>query len=104
VAVDASNNVYVAGGFADVASFGGASLTTDFAISDGYVAKYSPTGAPGWVRQLGGSGGADLAQDIAVGASGYPSVVGFFNGSGGFNGTPLTSAGSADGFVACMAP
>src|SRR6185503_14223585 len=30
VALDASNNVYVAGGFRDVASFGGGSLTTDF--------------------------------------------------------------------------
>jgi PKD repeat protein len=104
VAVDASNNVYVAGGFRDVASFGGASLTTDFSLSDGYVAKYSPTGAAGWVHRLGGAGTADLAQKITVGASGYPSVVGYFNGSGDFNGTPLTSAGLADGFVASMAP
>jgi PKD repeat protein len=104
VALDASNNVYVAGGFRDVASFGGGSLTTDFSQSDGYVAKYSSTGAPGWVRQLGGPGATDLAQDIAVGASGYPSVVGYFNGSGDFNGTTLTSAGLADGFVARVAP
>jgi PKD repeat protein len=104
VAVDASNNVYVAGGFQNVASFGGGSLTTDFSQSDGYVAKYSPTGAPAWVRRLGGTGAADLAQDITVGASGYPSVVGYFNGSGSFAGAPLTSAGQADGFVGRLAP
>ena len=72
-------------------------------MSDGYVAKYSSIGTPGWVRQFGGSG-SDLAQSLAVGASGYPSVVGYFNGSGDFNGTPLTSAGLADGFVARVAP
>ena len=104
VALDASNNVYVAGAFRDIASFGNASLTTDSSLSDGYVAKYTAAGAPVWARKLGGSGTSDLAQDIAVGASGYPSVVGYFNGSGDFNGTPLTSAGLADGFVACVAP
>ena len=102
VAVDATNNVYIVGGFQDVASFGGTSLTTDPSTSDGYVAKYSPTGIPGWARQLGGSG-SDIAQKVTIGA-GYLSVVGFYNGSGDFNGTPLTSAGLADGFAVRLAP
>ena len=103
VALDASNNVYVAGGFRDVASFGNTSLTTDFSISDGYVAKFSSTGAPGWARQLGGTGAADLAQAVAVSA-GYPCVAGYFNGSGDFDGMPLSSAGLADGFAVRVAP
>ena len=44
VTVDAANNVYVVGSFDGPANFGGISLTPA-GFSDGFVAKYTSTGA-----------------------------------------------------------
>jgi len=102
VAVDGSGNVFVAGAYEDVASFGGALPLTSAGLSDAFVAKYGPTGTFLWAKSLGGTDD-DFARSIGLSA-GYPVTTGYFYTSGAFNGTTLTSAGSADAFVARIAP
>jgi len=102
VAVDGSGNVFVAGAYEDVASFGGALPLTAAGLSDAFVAKYGPTGTFLWAKSLGGTDD-DFARSVGLSA-GYPVTTGYFYASGAFNGTTLTSAGSADAFVARIAP
>jgi len=104
VAVDGSNNVYVAGAFGALANFGGGSLSLLGAsgTSDAFVAKYSSTGSALWAKDLGGLDD-DLARGIGISAN-APVVTGYFYSSGNFNGTKLTSAGLADAFAVRMNP
>ncbi|MGH7894986.1 MAG: PKD domain-containing protein, partial [Candidatus Binatia bacterium] len=102
VAVDGAGSIVVGGSFEGTASFGGGSLTT-VGQGDAFVAKYGSAGAPTWARQLGGAS-SDVGQEVAVTAAGEPVTVGYFYGTGTFAGTPLTSAGMADAFVAKMSP
>src|SRR6266404_2840819 len=59
----------------------------------------SPPGVAMWKRQLGGTW-QDLGAAVAVDASGNMIVVGSFSTTANFAGTPLTSAGAGDVFVA----
>jgi PKD repeat protein len=102
VAVDSNDNVLVTGSFNGTADFVGATLTSR-GFSDGFVAKYDPTGATLWAKQLGGSG-ADTACAVTAGAGDYPAVVGYFPSVGTFEGSVLVSAGGYDGFVVSVAP
>jgi PKD repeat protein len=102
VAAGADGTLVVAGAFEGTASFGGGSLTS-VGQSDAYVAKYNAGGGAVWVRGLGGSG-ADTGQEVAVAPTGNPVVSGYFYGSGVFDGTTLTGAGSYDGFVTKLNP
>ena len=94
--------VLVAGSFEGAAGFGGATLAP-VGAGDAYVAKYTSTGAPVWARQIGGNA-SDVGQELAVDATGHAVLAGYFYGSGVFGGSPLTSAGQADGFVTKLAP
>jgi hypothetical protein len=107
VATDASNNVYVAGGFSETPDFdpgpGTANLTNvGGAFSgDGYICKLNSAGAFVWVRQLASSDDA-RCQGIAVDASGVY-ATGSFAQTCDFDPTGtvanLTSAGASDAFV-----
>jgi hypothetical protein len=102
VAATGDGTVVVAGAFEGTAAFGGGSLVSA-GESDAYVAKYAANGAAVWARGLGGSG-ADTGQEVAIAPTGQPIVAGYFFASGIFDGTSLTSAGSADGFVSKLNP
>jgi PKD repeat protein len=97
----ATNDVYVTGAFEDTANFGGTNLTP-IGGSDAYVAKYTSAGALTWVHQLGGTG-ADVGRAIDFNG-GTLATVGYFFGSGLFEGIPLSSAGLADAYVVRIAP
>jgi hypothetical protein len=101
--VDAAGDTYVAGSFGGTQQFdpaGKATPVTAHGTTDGFVAKYSSTGALLWVDDLGGSG-TDSVNGLAVDSSGDVAVVGGYSGTMSVGGTTLTSVGgSGDAFVA----
>jgi hypothetical protein len=103
VAVDAGNNVILAGSFQSTVNFGGFALgeplLTSAGVADVFVAKYSSTGGYVWSKRFGGAAD-DSAMALAVDAGGSVAMTGYFGGSVNFGGSSLTSAGSRDIFFA----
>ena len=66
---------------------------------DGLVAKYDPTGALLWLKQIGGSG-SSIGHRVAADVSGHAYLTGEFNGAASFGFTNLTGAGGTDFFLA----
>ncbi|MFQ5511853.1 MAG: FlgD immunoglobulin-like domain containing protein [Candidatus Krumholzibacteriia bacterium] len=98
VALDASGNVMVTGGFRGTVNFGGGNLTSA-GIGDIFLAKYDASGVHQWSQRFGDTT-ADVGFGIAVDASGNAIVTGTFSGTVDFGGGNLTSAGANDIFVA----
>ena len=99
-AVDAAGNTYEAGSFTTSINLGGITLTSQ-GSTDGYLAKFSPSGSLLWVRQLG-SAGFDNALDVALDASGNPYVAGSFTGTialGNGSTLQLDGSGFSKGFL-----
>ncbi|MDB5267730.1 MAG: hypothetical protein JWP58_770 [Hymenobacter sp.] len=96
----AGTGVFIAGGFAGTAAFGGTSLVGS-ADGDGFVAKLTDGGTTAnyaWATRLGGND-ADQATAIALeGSNVY--VAGYFSSAVSLGTTLLISAGSRDAFVA----
>jgi hypothetical protein len=102
VAADSSSNVYVAGSFESASVSIAGSTLTNGGNSDTYVAKWASDGSNAAARKLGGTG-QDVPNKIVAQASGHLAVCGYFYNAGSFDGTTLTSAGLADGFLVRMA-
>jgi hypothetical protein len=105
VFVDASGNVYVAGYFEGTADFDpgvGTVNLTSAGGTDGFVSKLDSSGNFVWAKSFGGVG-TDIANAVAVDASGNVYTTGYFHGTADFDPgvgiSNLTSAGGADGFV-----
>jgi CheY-like chemotaxis protein/chitodextrinase len=96
VAVDASDNVVMTGGFSGTVDFGGG-LLTSVGVLDVFVAKYNAGGAHLWSRRYGGAG-SDIGRGVAVDSRGNILVTGSFYNSVSFGGTTF-STGGVDGFV-----
>ncbi len=101
VAVDATGNVLITGNFIGPADFGGGAKSSQG--WDVFVAKYSPTGAHVWSKQIGGSN-IDEGVSIAVDGAGNSVITGRFNETVDFGGGGMTSAGRGDIFVVKYAP
>ncbi|MGB2984885.1 MAG: IPTL-CTERM sorting domain-containing protein [Phycisphaerae bacterium] len=99
IAVDASGNSYVTGGFHGTATFGPFTLTSA-GDQDVFVAKYDTAGSVAWAESAGGTSSEVVVQSIAVDASGNSYVTGWFGGTVTFGTFTLTSAGNDDVFVA----
>lgn len=100
IAVDANGNVYITGYFQGTSTFGTTTLTsTPLPFDDVFVAKYTTNGTFQWVKSAGGPGG-DFGYDIAVDSNGNVYVTGIYIETAFFDGTPLTSEGSTDVFLA----
>jgi hypothetical protein len=106
MAADAGGAVYVAGSFTAAADFdpgSGITALNSLGGADGFLAKYSATGALLWVSRVGGSG-EETVTSLVRDASGNLYVGGGFTGSTDFDPGPglqvLNSAGAQDGFVA----
>ena len=104
IAVDTDGSVYVVGDFSGQADFGPGSSTQIIAaqgVTDGFVAKYGPTGDLVWVFGLGGTGQDDARAVVVKGAHVY--IVGDFEGTVDFDPGPAlkrrSSKGSLDGFI-----
>ncbi len=105
VAVDSSNNVYMAGIFSGTVNFhtdGGTDSRTSAGSNDIFVTKLNSDGSYAWTKTAGGTG-LDVAYGITVDGLDNIYVVGTFGGTVNFNtdgGTDnKTSAGSNDGFI-----
>jgi hypothetical protein len=98
IAVDNNGNIYVAGIFANTATFGNTTLTSS-GQSDVFVAKYNKNGELLWVRKAGGSD-AEEATGIAIDANGNVFIGGHFYNTMTIGNTNLMSVGSVDFFLA----
>jgi len=106
VVSDASANVYVAGTFNGTTDFdpgSGVTALTTLGSSDGFLAKYSASGALQWVSRFGGAG-TETVTSLARDAVGNLYVAGSFTGAADFDPGPgfqvLNSLGDQDGYVA----
>ena len=100
VGADGSGNVIVAGGLYGTADFGGGPMTSAGA-EDIVLVKYNSGGSYLWSRRIGGASN-DVVLSVAVDTvTGECVTGGYFGSSVDFGGgTPLTSAGGNDAFVA----
>lgn len=99
MAIDNSNNVFVAGEYALTNNFGSTNLVS-LGGSDAFLAKYDSNGSLLWAQSMGGAS-SDRATSLAADAHGDLYVAGYY-GSGGmaFSTTNLPSSGGNDGFIA----
>jgi hypothetical protein len=100
IAADGADNVFLTGNFGVSSAgvnFGGAALFSAGA-TDGFIAKYSPTGGHLWSKRFG-STGTDSGIGVGADATGNVYVTGTFEGSVDFGGGSLSSAGMRDIFL-----
>lgn len=109
VAADVAGNIYVAGEFTGTADFDPTSAThalTSLGGTDLFLARYSATGALGWVVRLGDAGNESV-KALAIDNSGNLVIGGSFTGTVDFDPgagvSAATSNGGRDGFVASYA-
>jgi len=111
VAVDGAGNTYAIGTFSGTAIFGvgeaNETVLTSAAGFDIFVTKYGRDGSLLWARRAGSGTGFldDFGSGIAVDRAGNSYVTGYFSGTATFgagevNETVLTSANTAEFFVA----
>lgn len=98
IAVDAAGQIYLAGSFQSLATFGTISISSSGGF-DAFLAKYDPQGNTLWVRS-GSSTGSDQANSVACDASGNVYMTGYFNLTAVFTGQQITSVGGYDVFWA----
>ncbi|MBP7810297.1 MAG: SBBP repeat-containing protein [Bacteroidia bacterium] len=103
--LDASGNIYTSGYFQGTADFDpgvGTYTLVATAMQDVFVSKLDAAGNFVWARKMGG-GGADVANDIAVDASGNVLTSGYFQNAVDFDpgaGTfTIAVAGADDAFI-----
>ena len=99
-ATDATGNVLLAGHFSGTLDIGGGPPLTSAGATDAFVAKLDANGTPVWSRRFGGQG-SEFVYAVAVDPTGNILLAGNFTGTVDFgSGSPLTSAGPSDVFVA----
>lgn len=96
IAVNAQNEIVIAGGFGGTIDFGDVRVTGD--DHDGFVAMLDSAGKALRARRFGGRGDQNCI-GLAVDESGGPVIAGSFGGDIDFGGVHLTSAGMHDAFV-----
>ncbi len=101
VAVDATDNNYIAGYFADTMMVGaGAVSVTSAGNSDIFVAKLGPAGLVKWARSLGGIGHEFMFGTMAVAPNGDVVVASRAADEITVEGVVLPGAGGSDIFIA----
>ncbi len=103
LAVDAADNVVLAGTFNGVVNVGGALNLTSAGLRDVFVAKYDPAGT--YISAYSfGSTGDDVVSSLNIDTVGNVAIAGEFQGTVSFGGTALVSSGGFDAFVASYSP
>jgi len=107
IVVDSAGNAYVAGVFAGQADFdpaGSGDIITSMGKTDEYVQKFSATGTPEWVQDIGGSNSYSGGMAIAISPGGtrvytagyIQDTVQIGSGSNAPTFTTVSSGGSPD--------
>ncbi|MEW5742010.1 MAG: hypothetical protein AB1938_24055 [Myxococcota bacterium] len=102
LAVDASDNVYLASHGSGSVDFGGGALTS-VGDADVFVARLDGSGAHGWSRRFGDEG-AQHVSALALGAGGGLLIAGHFTGVIDLGNGALAAQGPHDIFVGRLAP
>jgi hypothetical protein len=76
LAIDAANDVYMAGFFSDTLEFGGKTKPLVAIAVDAFIVKFDPSGQALWSERFGYSGGPYAILSIAVATNGDPVVAG----------------------------
>lgn len=100
ISLDSGGNIYIGGTFTGAKNFGGSTVTSAGNV-DGFVAKYSSTGAFVWAKTIGGVSN-DYVNDIALDPTGQNVIAtGNFVGTATFFGTSNLTAdiGGPDSFL-----
>lgn len=104
VAFTPAGDVVLTGTFRSEIDLGAGAVKATGAANDIFIGRYDAMGKVAFDAKLGGSQSDDVS-DVAVDPSGYPVVVGTFQGTLKINSmTSLTSMGIRDGLVAKVAP
>jgi len=102
VAVQTNGEIVVAGSFRGTVNLGGSTLTSA-GYDDIFVAKYSAAGTHVWSKRVGDNN-VEVCSRVVVDVSHNVYLVGRFGSTVDFGGGGLTSAGSADVFLAKYSP
>jgi hypothetical protein len=97
IAIDASNNVIIAGSFRNTATFGALSVASS-GNTDAFVAKYNSSGTELWLKK-GGSNNVDSANGVSVDSLSNVYITGNFRNTITFGSFSESAAGSDDVFV-----
>jgi hypothetical protein len=107
---DGAGNLYLAGGFEGSADFDpglGTLFLTSVGGEDGFVAKYTSTGALVWARRYGGTA-LDRVVDVAADPAGNTYAAGTFQGQADLlpaaGGQIVSNGNVADGFLLALDP
>jgi hypothetical protein len=101
VAVDAMDNVIVAGEYKDAVSVGSMTVPATGNGSDVFLAKLDAGGNPVWVKGFGDAEN-QYVHAVHVGAQGLIYLAGRFRGTLDFGSTVLVTAGSNDNVFAAV--
>jgi hypothetical protein len=99
-AADAQGNVYIAGEFDDTAEVAGVPMKSA-GNSDIFIAKFTPSGEPAWVRHYGGPG-IDTVSGLAVSTQGNVYFTGVSSADLDLGGGPLNETGGAGIFLGVL--
>jgi gliding motility-associated-like protein len=104
IAIDASGNIYVVGGYTGTPTFGTLTAPASGTYSNLFIAKYSPLGVALSVVTAANAGIANNAwweqNEITIDPCDNLYVTGHFENTANFGGMNITSAGGDDIFVA----
>lgn len=102
--VDSTGGIYVTGQFKGASTFGNMLDTSQSSFGDFFIAKYDSSGAIQWLNTQGDLTGNSWGDKITMDGAKNIYVTGGYNIGLNFGGTPLTSAGNNDFFVAKYTP
>ena len=99
LAVDDSQNIFLAGAFRGTIDFGqGMTLVSNADDVDAFLVKLDPNGDPIWVKKFGAAG-PDRIESLSLTKDGDPIVGGSYSNAITIDATDFTHKGGLDGFV-----
>ncbi|WP_052597592.1 T9SS type A sorting domain-containing protein [Aureispira sp. CCB-QB1] len=103
IAIDSSNNIYVAGAFRDALYPNSATTVYGFGSYDAFLAKYDATGQFLWIKVMGGPS-VDEGYYVNIDSKQNPVLVGWYDRSMQIDTFILNGAKEEDGFAVKFSP